>query len=44
MKHPVKVEHGTPRVRPKHMHDTGAGGSKTVELFDLCAASSDDEN
>jgi hypothetical protein len=43
MKRPV-ANHGAPRVQLKHIHETGAAGSKTVELFDLCAAGSDDEN
>jgi hypothetical protein len=44
MKRPAKPEQGTTRVRPKLIHDTGAAnGPKTVELFDLCAADSDDE-
>ena len=43
MKRPAKVEHGLRRVQPKHIQDTGAAGSNTVELFDLCAAASDDE-
>jgi hypothetical protein len=44
MKRPVKVEQGVRRVKPKHVQDAGAVGSKTVELFDLCAEASDDEN
>jgi hypothetical protein len=44
MKRPAKLEQGAPRVRPKRVHDTGSVGSKTVELFDLCATGSDDEN
>jgi hypothetical protein len=42
MKHSVKAEQGEPHVRPKRIHDTGVTGSKTVELFDLCAADSDE--
>jgi hypothetical protein len=43
MKRPAKPEQGAPRVRPKYIHDTGGDATKTVELFDLCAAGSDDE-
>jgi hypothetical protein len=43
MKRPAKSEQGTPRVRPKHIHDPGTDGPKIVEFFDLCAAGSDDE-
>jgi hypothetical protein len=42
MKRPAEPDQGGPRVRPKHIQDTGAVGSKTVELFDLCATDSDD--
>jgi hypothetical protein len=44
MKRPAKVDQGAPRVRPKHIHDTGATSSKTVEICDLCEAGSDDES
>jgi hypothetical protein len=43
MKRPAKADQGAPRVRPKRIHDPGTAESKTVELFDLCAAGSDDE-
>jgi hypothetical protein len=44
MKRPAKPDHGGPRVRPKTISDPGAADARTVELFDLAAEGSDDEN
>jgi hypothetical protein len=44
MKRPAKPDQGAPRVRPKRIPDPGIADRKTVELFDLSAVGSDDEN
>jgi len=43
MKRPAGPSQGPPAVRPKKIHDPAAAEAKTVELFDLAEANSDDE-
>jgi hypothetical protein len=44
MKRPAKPDQGGPRVKPKIIADPATANPQTVELFDLSAVGSDDEN
>jgi hypothetical protein len=44
MKRPAKPDQGAPRVKPKIIADPATANPKNVELFDLSAVGSDDEN
>jgi hypothetical protein len=44
MKRPAKPDQGAPRVKAKIIADPAAANAQTVELFDLSAVGSDDEN
>jgi hypothetical protein len=44
MKRPAKPDQGAPRVKPKIIADPATANPQTVELFDLSAVGSDDEN